>query len=208
MDLSRLCLTRRESCLKLFGNTLECKGKGVDYNSQGACSSRSFSDRADTRFRHLHSQRRTAFALPLLLIVGRERSYPSSNASHQILRHTRSVINKTHTPCIPLDQSLSVCSRTHRLRTRLFLPIVNLSACLPLIFRRSSQCTGRMNSTSRFRLSVRCFPSTLQHRSSSSRYSVSHCGCSMSIGTIVSSRFSCSSFLSAQSCGRYVILSF
>lgn len=206
MDLPRLCLARRESFVELFGDTLECKGKGVDYNPQGACPPRSFSDHVNARFRRAHSQRRIAFASPLLLTVGRERSYPFSNASHLIPLHTRSAINKTPTPCIPLAQLLSVCSRTHRLRTLLSLPIANLSACVPLIFQRSGQCTGRTNSTSRFRLSVRCSLSTLQHRFSSFRSSASHCGCSMSIGTTVSSRFSCSSFLSAPSCGRCVIL--
>ena len=206
MDLPRLCPTRRESFLELFGNTLECKGKGMGYHSQGSCPPRSFADHAHARFRRAHSQRRIAFASPLLLTAGRERSYPFSNASHLILLPTRSTINKTPTPCIPLSQSLSVCSRTHRPRTLSFLPIVILSDWLPLLFQLSNQCTGRMNSTSRFRLSVRCFQSTLQPRSSSFRYSVLRYGCSMSIGTIVSSHFSCSSFLSALSCGRCVIL--
>lgn len=206
MDLPRLCIAWRESFFELFGDTLECKGKGVGYNSQGACLPRSFSDHADARFRRAHSQRRIAFALSLLLTVGRERSYPFSNASHPILLHTRSAINKTPTPCIPLSHSLSVYSRIHHLRTLLSLPTANLSTCVPPIFQRSSQCMGRTNSTSRFRLSVPCFLSTLQHRSSSFRSSVLHCGCSMSIGTTVSSRFSCSSFLSAPSYGRCVIL--
>ena len=206
MDIPRLCLTRRESFLELFGDTLECQGKGVDYHSQGACPPRSFSDHAHARFRRAHSQKQIAFASPLLLTVGRERSYPFSNASHLIPLPTRSVINKTPTPCIPLSRLLSVCSRTHRPRTLPSLPIAILSDWLPLLFQRSDQCTGRTNSTSRFRLSVRCFRSTLLPRSSSFRYFVLRCGCSMSIGTIVSSRFSCSSFLNAPSCGRCVIL--
>lgn len=206
MDFPRLCLTRRESFLELFGDTLECESKGVGYDSQGACSPRSFSAHAHARFRRTHSQKRIAFASPLLLTVGRVRSYPFLNASHLILLHTRSVINKTPTPCIPRSQLLSVCSRTHRLRTLLSLPIAILSAWLPPVFQHSSQCMGRTNSTSRFRLSVRCFRSMLRHRSSSFRFSALHCGCLMSIGTIVSSRCSCSWFLSVLSCGRCVIL--
>jgi hypothetical protein len=206
MDLPRVCRARRESFLELFGDTLECKGKGVGYNSQGACPPRSFSAHAHARYRRAHSQRPIAFALPLLLTVGRERSYPFLNSSRPILLHSRSVINKTPTPCISSSQLLSVCSRTHRLHTLLSLPIAILPACLPLTFQRSGRCTGRTNSTSRFRLSVHCFRSTLQHRSSSFRSSVLHFGCLMSIGTIVSSLCSCSLFLSAPSCGRYVIL--
>ena len=206
MDLPRLCLARRQSFPELFGDALECQGKGVGDNSRGACTLRSFLDHAHTKSRRTHSQRRIAFVLPPLLTEGRERLCLFSSASHLIPLPIRSAINKIPTLCIPLNQSLSVCSRTHRQRTLPSLPIAILSAWLLPIFQRFYQCTGRTNSTFQSRLSVPCFRSTLQHRSSSFRFSVLRCGCSTSTGTIVSLHFSCLLFLSAPSCGRCVIL--
>ena len=52
---------------------------------------------ADGNIRPARSPKQTAYALSLLLIAGREKSYPSSNAFPPTPLHTRSAINKTPT---------------------------------------------------------------------------------------------------------------
>ena len=73
-----------------------------------------------------HLPRRTAFASSLLLIVGREKLCPLSNAFPLIPPRTRSAINKTPTRCTPLNPSHSAHSHIHHLRTPHSLIIVNL----------------------------------------------------------------------------------
>jgi hypothetical protein len=73
-----------------------------------------------------HSSRRTAFASSLLLIAGREKSFPLSNPFPPIPPRTRSAINKTPTRCTPLRPSRSAYSHIQHLRTPLSLIIVNL----------------------------------------------------------------------------------
>jgi len=71
------------------------------------------------------SPRQTAFEFSLLLIAGREKLCPSSNAFPPIPLHTRSAISKTPTRCTPMSLSRSAYFHTHRPRTPLSLIIAN-----------------------------------------------------------------------------------
>jgi len=125
VDLTCLCPARCWSRLELLGDTLECKGKGVDHDSEGVYTYDVFLRVKNTNSnnRLAPSPRQTVFASSQLLIADREKSCPLSNAFPRIPPRTRSAINKTPTPCTPLIPSLSDYSLTHRLRT-LLSPII------------------------------------------------------------------------------------
>jgi hypothetical protein len=203
-----LRLARRWSRIELLNNTLECKGKGLDFYPQGVCLHdifRRVTD-ANSNTRLAPSPKQIAFASSQHPIADRERLYPSSNASPLIPPHTRSAINRTHTRCIPSIPSLSALSFTHHLRTLPSLIIGNHVDWIPLFFQHSYQCTERTSSIFPSRPSARCSLSMLPRRSLSFKYSVWHSGCSTNTGITAFSPSSCSWFSNVQLSGRYVKL--